>query len=286
MNRLSAYARLVRLPNVFTAAADISVGVVAGHVPKSTAAFLFGASASFYCAGMALNDYFDRNVDAIERPQRPIPRGVVSAIAACGLALALSISGFVCADVCGLTCFFHAFILAILIFAYNIGLKSTIAGPFVMGGCRFTNILLGFSTTAIDIADWPTRIGAAAIVGIYIVGVTMFSRNEAGKSRRETLAIAAGVSLAAVLATALIPATGSSLHPYLIAALALLLFAKAARAYDDPLPRHVQSFVKSAIFGLIVLDSALAVALAGPIGLCVLLWLIPAVILGRWLYST
>ena len=32
----------------------------------------------FYVAGMYLNDAFDRNIDAHERPERPIPSGKVS----------------------------------------------------------------------------------------------------------------------------------------------------------------------------------------------------------------
>ena len=34
---------------------------------------LVGASSCLYLAGMVLNDYFDRDKDAQERPARPIP---------------------------------------------------------------------------------------------------------------------------------------------------------------------------------------------------------------------
>lgn len=36
------------------------------------------ASVSLYAGGVVLNDYFDREIDAKERPERPIPSGKVS----------------------------------------------------------------------------------------------------------------------------------------------------------------------------------------------------------------
>src|SRR5436189_233042 len=38
------------------------------------------AMSLFYVGGMSLNDYFDRAIDARERPQRPIPVGDISAV--------------------------------------------------------------------------------------------------------------------------------------------------------------------------------------------------------------
>ncbi len=286
MKRLTAYAQLVRLPNVFTACADISVGVLAGQVPLFQTLPLIGASACLYCAGMVFNDYFDRDIDAIERPQRPIPRGAITPTAARGIALALTATGIILSATTSLGSLLNSAILTALIMAYNTGLKSTVFGPLVMGGCRFINVLLGFSCVSPDVVDWSMRLAIAGIVGTYIVGVTLFARQEAGQSRTSVLGFAGGTCLFAVAAAALMPAASSSLHPYLVAALLLFLATKAASALNDPSRRHVQRFVKAAIFGLVVLDTALAIALAGPEGLSVLLWLIPAVILGRWLYST
>ncbi len=43
---------------------------------------LLAASGMLYAAGVTLNDWFDRELDARERPGRPIPSGRVSAAAA------------------------------------------------------------------------------------------------------------------------------------------------------------------------------------------------------------
>src|SRR2546427_505844 len=72
---------LVRPPNVFTAVADSAAGLLlarrAGPVAGDPGLWCLAASACLYLGGIALNDYFDREVDAVERPERPIPSGAV-----------------------------------------------------------------------------------------------------------------------------------------------------------------------------------------------------------------
>src|SRR5437868_9733298 len=75
------FARLVRLPNAFTAMADICLGaLVTGALPERLVPFIFllMASTCLYCAGMVWNDFFDLEQDKRERPFRPIPSGRVT----------------------------------------------------------------------------------------------------------------------------------------------------------------------------------------------------------------
>ena len=100
MNRLRIYAQLVRLPNVFTALADIGMAaLVSGALPASWGMVLLVAvaSACLYCGGMVWNDYFDVEQDRRERPFRPIPSGRVSRREAAGLGGLLLLAGLVCA---------------------------------------------------------------------------------------------------------------------------------------------------------------------------------------------
>jgi 4-hydroxybenzoate polyprenyltransferase len=105
--KIRAWFELVRLPNVFTALADILLGYFFTHAMYAvtegwpTLALLLVSSATIYTAGMALNDYFDRDVDALLRPARPIPSGRVSAAAAARLGWCLLAMGFVAAAVAG-----------------------------------------------------------------------------------------------------------------------------------------------------------------------------------------
>src|SRR5437867_3441682 len=79
-----AYAQLLRIPNVFTAMADIFLGWLAvwhwnyQPPPVITLFLLLGATFCLYCGGMVLNDFFDMAEDRRERPFRPIPSGRVS----------------------------------------------------------------------------------------------------------------------------------------------------------------------------------------------------------------
>ena len=73
-----AYLQLLRLPNVFTALADVAMGllVAGGALDNWHVLVPLGiASAGLYLAGMVLNDWFDAELDARERPSRPIPSG-------------------------------------------------------------------------------------------------------------------------------------------------------------------------------------------------------------------
>ncbi len=68
---MRAYLELVRVPNVFTAMADILLGFLFTHrglEPFGPFVLLLAASSMLYLSGMVLNDYFDREQDARERP--------------------------------------------------------------------------------------------------------------------------------------------------------------------------------------------------------------------------
>jgi len=105
--QVRAWLELARLPNVFTAMADILLGYFFTHAMFAvsdgwpTLVLLLASSAAIYSAGMALNDYFDRDVDALLRPGRPIPSGRVSATAAARLGWSLLAIGFVAAVMAG-----------------------------------------------------------------------------------------------------------------------------------------------------------------------------------------
>src|SRR4051812_380657 len=75
------WLRLMRLPNVFTAVADVAMGYlfVQREVTNGLVlGCLIVASACLYTAGIILNDVFDHGIDAKERPFRPIPSGQIS----------------------------------------------------------------------------------------------------------------------------------------------------------------------------------------------------------------
>ncbi|MBI3821531.1 MAG: UbiA family prenyltransferase [Planctomycetes bacterium] len=104
MKRLIPYAQLVRLPNTFTAMADIFLGALATGLLFQrwyVAICLLASSTLLYWSGMIWNDYKDVNQDRKERPSRPLASGRVSMGAARLLAIALTFGGLFMAVLAG-----------------------------------------------------------------------------------------------------------------------------------------------------------------------------------------
>jgi 4-hydroxybenzoate polyprenyltransferase len=299
MTPLRPYAQLVRLPALPTALADICLGALATHaLPARGLAFglLLVASGCLYSGGMVWNDFFDLEQDRRERPFRPLPSGRVTPGAAARLGAALLAAGVLCALLAGWVLkaaapAVLAGLIAAAVLLYDGWLKRTWAGPVGMGACRFLNVLLGVSVSGT--LAWPQGAHLAAVVGLYIVGVTWFARTEARASSQAALRGAAGVMLASLVLALPLPAPlpagrSSVLFPYLLVGLGFLVGVPVCRAVAVPAPARVQAAVKAALMGLVVLDAVLATALAGAAGLVILLLLAPSLYLNRkqWLYAT
>jgi 4-hydroxybenzoate polyprenyltransferase len=304
MPAIRPWLQLVRLPAVFTALADIFCGFLLVHdnlAPEGrpfTFVLLLAASACLYLAGMVLNDLFDRTVDAVERPQRPIPSGRVSPAAAGGLAAVLVGAGLAAAFIAGIVSGGVALALTALIFAYNGLLKATPLGPLAMGGCRFLNVILGASAVAAEELGQPPVLCVAGGLGVYIAGVTWFARNEAGRSRRASLMGAASIvnlGVAALAGLVLFYPWDSRPEPrdrqVVFLLLVISLFSidrRLGAAIREPLPGKVQTAVKTMLLSLIALDASIVlIATRDPwlSGGTVLL-LVPAALLGRWVFVT
>jgi 4-hydroxybenzoate polyprenyltransferase len=177
------------------------------------------------------------------------------------------------------------------ILLYDSWLKRTWAGPLAMGGCRFLNVLLGLTVAGTAIPFWGYHL--ALVVGLYAAGITWFARTEARASRQAallgaTLVILASLVMALLLPARFDPSPSSPLFPYLLVVFAFGVGLPLHRAIVRPTPPLVQAAVTRALRGLVVLDAVLATALAGTIGLALLVLLIPIFLLNRWrwLYAT
>ncbi|HEX8947610.1 MAG TPA: UbiA family prenyltransferase, partial [Dissulfurispiraceae bacterium] len=79
--KIFAYLRLMRLPDIFTAIADVLAGylIASGpHVKWPEIAHLILSTSAIYAGGCVLNDLLDKKADEKDRPDRPIPSGMVS----------------------------------------------------------------------------------------------------------------------------------------------------------------------------------------------------------------
>jgi 4-hydroxybenzoate polyprenyltransferase len=289
--RWLAFAQLLRLPNVFTAIADIAMaGCATGAIIRDsgTVLLLMAASACLYLAGMVFNDLFDRADDARSRPFRPIPSGRVLLRTAIIIAITLSLLGITLAAITpGL---FVAVLLFVLILLYDGMAKHHLAGTVVMGACRSLNILLGLATDFEAIPN-PLQWHLCLTTGTYIAGVTLFARTEESASRPVWLMIAAAVMLAGLVLALTVPIHLPPGHVgpsfiYLVTGFGIYLAMRIIPAIAEPTPSNVQAAVKRSILGLIFLDAILATAFVGLHGLWIVMLLVPARILGRRVYST
>lgn len=316
---LLPYLRLMRLPNVFTAMADIAMGFLFVHDVKTIStdwpvlAVLLGASSLLYTAGMVLNDVNDIEVDRQERPFRPLPSGQISLGFALRLGYLFLIGGVLLGTAAGWLAEGNqaspwrsgivAVVLALAVIAYDAWLKNTPLGPLGMGLCRSLNVLLGMSVAGIAVppdeafltyhaSSWLIAGG----MGLYITGVTWFARSEATESSRSQLILATLVIVAGIVLLALLPRwphpekplLGSDNLAYLLfAVLALPMIRRAVVAITDPQPTNVQAMIKHCILSLVMLNAAITMLTSGPLpGLLIVALLVPSLLLGRWVYST
>ncbi|WGP13688.1 SCO3242 family prenyltransferase [Streptomyces sp. SH5] len=251
--RLRTWAELLRVSALFSVPGDALAGAAAvGRRPSRGTALAIGASLCLYEAGMALNDWADRDEDAIDRPQRPIPSGRISPAAALGAAGVLTAAGLALAARAGRPALTVATGLAATVWAYDLHLKHTKAGPAAMAAARSLNLLLGATATATaggalygrgsrdNVAGasaaarakpapgmpkaFPTAqpglaaLPAALVLGAHTYGVTAVSRHETqGGSTGTPLAVLATTTAlaAAVLGESRVrsPGVGTAAHP-------------------------------------------------------------------------
>lgn len=293
---IKPYLQLVRLPNVFTAAADSLAGylLVGGSLGSPERYLpLMGASMALYAGGMVLNDVFDYGEDLRERPFRPLPSGTVNRSAATIMgALAVLLGPVLASFAGGHQTLLVALALGACVLAYDAGGKRLFLGPVLMGSCRGLNLLLGASLVP-SLGGQKVWLAACALA-VFVAGITWISRAETRSGRSPALVAGwvvqnlglLGLMLAAsALRLVDSPASGSGL--LLLLVVAALVNRASTRALNEPVPARIQSAVKTAVLSLVWLDVALVAAARGPLpALAVAALWVPAFLLARWLYTT
>jgi 4-hydroxybenzoate polyprenyltransferase len=197
VTRLRDVVELVRAPAALTVPGDTLAGAASAGWPAGRrTALLPLASTCLYWAGMALNDFADREVDRRERPERPIPSGRVTPRTALGISAGLTAVGLAVATVAGgRRSAGVAAVLAGAVWAYDLSDKSGPVSVATMASTRGLDVLLGASAggrSGLLRAAVP-----AALVAAHTAGVTALSRGEVHGS-------SAGVARACATATAVI----------------------------------------------------------------------------------
>ena len=95
-------------------------------------------------ASMAINDYFDRFIDSINEPTRPIPSGAVKPREALAYAAVLTIIGFVAAYITNLSSLLAAMVAWTLFSIYTVkGKRTGFMGNLMVSSCIATPFIYG-----------------------------------------------------------------------------------------------------------------------------------------------
>jgi hypothetical protein len=254
----STLLRLGRISNLPTVWTNVVAGsVIAGGARPAELALTLLAMTAFYVGGMYLNDFFDRAIDARDRPGRPIDAGLISpgtvlrigfGLLAVGVALMIAL-GWAAAS-CGV-------VLAATIVLYDLWHKGNALSPVVMGLCR----ALVYVGTGLAVSGTLSQAGlvGACVLASHVAGITYAAKQE-GLNRVGKLwplLMLAAPLLAAMPAVAAWP---------VLAALVLLLAADARAVYllaNRPVPGAVPLAVSGLIAAICLVDAVAIAAVGG-----------------------
>jgi 4-hydroxybenzoate polyprenyltransferase len=203
---LRSWLELLRLPNLLTIPGDVALGyLIAERANHARLDLLLGfdltkgkfestgfiwatvATIALYIFGLVDNDASDAELDAKERPERPIPSGKISLKTAKTAAIAFMAAGLIAAFGAPKPTFHVAIILAILVYSYNNATKrNRLLGPLNMALCRLFSVILGYFAAN---GRHPLQEPALLVVGmtwlLYFTAVTMAAAGENDKKRSE-----------------------------------------------------------------------------------------------------
>jgi len=167
--------RVSNLPTVWTN--TLAGALLAGAAGVGAEfALLLAAFTLFYTGGMFLNDAFDAALDARERPERPIPAGLVTRGEVFGWGFGQMAAGALLLAPVGVAPALAGVTLAVAITYYNWNHKANPLSPVVMGLCRvFIYVGAGLAyTLALPGALWA----GAALLLCYLIGLTYVAKQE------------------------------------------------------------------------------------------------------------
>lgn len=246
--------KLGRVSNLPTVWSNVLAGTAISHgvIQDWRTCIVVLAMSLLYVGGMYLNDYFDRAIDARERPQRPIPSGEISAAAVSAAGFGLLGLGVVLMMATGVAAAIAGLFLALAIILYDRFHKGNPVAPVIMGLCR---ALVYCSAAAAAVATVPVVVAMAGLAMLaYVAGLTYAARQESF-DRVGNLWPLLVLIVPLVLALPALREGAASVFIYfsLLGCEAYAIYLLAAR----PMPGAVPRAVGIMIAGISLVDAAL-----------------------------
>lgn len=272
----------MRPANIVTSVSDVLAGIaISGYwiSDNFTAAYISPilllciSTIGLYGGGVVFNDVFDEELDKIERPERPIPKGIISKKEASLLGFLLFLIGIIAASMVSVLSGLLALAVVIASLTYDKWSKhNAFAGPLNMGLCRGLNLLLGISIIIPSVSTWWFL---AIIPIIYIAAITMVSRGEVHGGSKSTLYFA-GLLYCLVIGSILFLSSGRNMLWWSVIFLlpfSWMIFSALIKAIRQTSPQNIGKAVRAGVIALILMNASLAAAF-GAIALAFLIILL------------
>jgi 4-hydroxybenzoate polyprenyltransferase len=279
----------MRPANIITSIADVLAGIaISGFLSQSDFSkhnislliLLCISTIGLYGGGVVFNDVFDSDLDKVERPERPIPKGIVTIGEAALLGAVLLLTGIISATIVSKISGLLAISIAIAALIYNKWTKhNSVAGPLNMGLCRGLNLLLGISIVVSSIHEWWF---ISFIPIIYIAAITMISRGEVHGGSKNILYFAGLLYCIVIACILLLSYTKEMIWWTIIFLLPFvwMIFSALLKAINMPAPQNIGKAVKAGVLALILMNAAWAVAFGAITLAFIIILLLP---LSLWL---
>ncbi len=181
---LGGHFRLARISNVPTVLTNVAAGAaladaLSGEAFSPLALLVLSlAMALFYTAGMYLNDIVDYAVDCKERPERPLPQGVLSRKTAFSFVIGYFVVGLLLVAYVRVWALFPGVALVAVIILYDCWHKNNPFSHWIMALTRSLVYVTVF--VALGGTDVLHLLIAAILMLLYVAGLTYIARSETG----------------------------------------------------------------------------------------------------------
>jgi 4-hydroxybenzoate polyprenyltransferase len=199
LTTLLTLGRVSNLPTVWSNC--IAAWMLAGGGLDARLEFVCAGGSSLYVGGMFLNDACDVSFDREHRTERPIPSGAISRAAVfvwsvvwLALGMALLLFG-------GQASLVLMTMLLVAIVTYNFLHKLFPPSIVLMAVCRFLLYLVaasGFQNSKPETRNSELLL-AAAVMAVYVLGISLLARNESLRQGRRTIIPTVGRLLAGIV---------------------------------------------------------------------------------------
>lgn len=253
---IKPYLQLVRVPGIFTAFTNILLGFFAVQEINTDWFFLgplLTTSGFLFLAGTTLNDYFDYNIDKRERPDRPLPSGIIPRKTALYLGLVFLIVANISSSIVGTQSFVLSLVITVLILTYNAkSKKNPVLGILNLSSIRFLNVILGTTIVSFNLEI----IWFAIPIAIFVAGISILAKTENSLSSRNTEVLNIMFILITIIYIIVITFNRGFIHFVFLGLFIIAVFVPYM-IYKDRTSKNVQKKVTFQLLAIIILDATL-----------------------------